>query len=57
MDEGFAAYIVIGEGLLSEVEELVTHLIVMYNEKASVAAVKSVTYGEGMISAITFLKG
>ena len=57
MDEGFNAYTVRGEGLLSEVEELVMNFIVTFNDKESVTAAKYVTYGEVMsITVALFLK-
>ena len=41
----FSVYILIGEGLPSEVEERVTHFVRTCNEKASVDVAQSVTYG------------
>ena len=52
VDEGFTTYAVRGEGSLSDVEYLVIHFFVMCNEEASVAAVKSVTYEEGLIVSV-----
>ena len=39
----------------SEVEELVTHFVVMCNYKPSITASKSVTYVEGLRSAVLFI--
>ena len=47
-------YAVIGEGLSSEVEELVTYLVVTYDNEASVTASRYVTYGEGLNVDVTF---
>ena len=56
MDEGFYAYTVIGKVLLSEVEELIMHFVVMCNDKASNDTAKSAAYGEGLIVSVQFLK-
>ena len=48
VDYGFYTYTVRGEGLLSEVEELFTHLIMTHDYESSVAAAKSVAYREGL---------
>ena len=50
-------YAVIGEGLSSEAEELVTHFLVTCNDKASVVAAKYLTYREVPIAAVTAFKG
>ena len=56
LDERFSVYAVIWEGLLIEAEEPVTHFIVMYNGKFYMTVDKSMTYREGKISAVAFLK-
>ena len=45
VDEVFSVYVLMGEGLPSEVEEIVTHFVRTCNEKACVDADQSVTYG------------
>ena len=48
----FAASAVIGESSSIEVEDIITHFIVMSGGEASVAAAKSVTYGKGCTAAV-----
>ena len=43
VDEVFSVYILMGGGLPSDVEELVTHFVVTCDDKASVDAAQSVT--------------
>ena len=52
--EGFSVYAVKGEVLSTEVEELIVHFIVTYNDKASTTAAKSVPYIEGLEPSVTF---
>ena len=52
-DEGFAAYAVRGEGLSSEVEDLVMHSVVTCKHEASTTAAKSITHREGLSEAVT----
>ena len=54
VDERLAAYAVRREGSLNEVKEIVTHIIVTYDDEASVDASKSVAYKKGHIKAVTF---
>ena len=53
-DDGFSAYTVRGEGLPSEVEELVIYFVVICDYEASIAAAQSMTYGEGCGAAVSF---
>ena len=52
MDESFAAYTVRGEGSLIELEDVVTHFIVMCNDNSSVSKSTFVTYRKGMTSVV-----
>ena len=56
-DEGFSAYAVRGEGSSSEVEELGMHLVLTYDDEASIDAAQSVTYVEGCGAAIVIFLG
>ena len=40
--------------MLTEVEELIIHFIVICDEEYYMAASKSVTYGKGMIAAVNY---
>ena len=40
--------------MLSEVKELVVHFVVTYDDEASIAAAKSVAYGEGHSASVAF---
>ena len=57
MDEGFAAYALIGEGSSSEAEELVMHFFVTCDDEASVTAANSMTYEEELSAAVEFFEG
>ena len=52
MDEWFPADAVIGEGLSREVEELLMHFIVIFNDESSMDADKSVNYRYVLRSAV-----
>ena len=47
VEEGLAVYAFRGEGLLIEVDEIVTYFFVTWNDEASVSSDNSMTYGEG----------
>ena len=55
-DEGLVAYMVRGKGLSRGVEELVMHLYVICDDKASVTVSNSVTYGKVLREAVAFFK-
>ena len=55
VDEGFSAHAGRGGGWSIKLQELVAHFVVMYEDKASVAASKYVTYGVGRRAAILFV--
>ena len=58
MDEGFAACAVMGEGLSSKVDNIVTYPIVTCHDKTSVAADYRVTHRKSLQATVTFhLKG
>ena len=55
VDKGFSAYSVVIKFLLCEVENLVTYLVMTFNDYPSVSAAKSVTYRKVLIATITFI--
>ena len=55
VDYEFVAYTVGGEGLSSEVDDLITYLIVTCDDKTSVAADKRVTHRKGLHATVTFI--
>ena len=57
VDEGFSTYVFRGGVLSREVEDIVTHFVVTWNDEASLSEAKYVIYGEGLITAIILLKG
>ena len=54
VDEGLSVYVVRGEGSSIEVNDLITHYVVTYDDEAYVPEATSVTYLEGLRSATVF---
>ena len=54
MDEGFATYVVRGEGLYVKVDDLINFLVVTCYDKTSVSASECMVHGNVLQSTVTF---
>ena len=57
VDWWFTTYAVRVEGLSDEMDNLVTYLIVEYDDETSIAEDESVTHQKGLYATITFILG